>query len=868
MSFNSNNTSLSQSSSVVKPLTVSKHLEAGYSSLGKSQIRRHTPAALEARRVAMLEAALRYAALGLPVFPVHVPIFDTDGRCVGCTCEDYRHDEKCSPRYRLDTDERCDTPGKCPAFVNFVTGATTDEATIREWFSKPKKQFHPLAGGYFHFIPNLAVRCDNLCIIDHDTYKAEYDGHEIMLLGDTPLQMAQGVQQWFRMPDGMRLGMGTGDLPGGCDVRAGASAYACVAPSMHWTGVEYHWDENFDLFDDMPLAPLPGEILALLPVGGGVPVESVVFGKSVDCPDLKKLRLNEKAWHLLNHGHEEADRSSADYRLCLAVARKLSDEQILAMFQSYPIGINGKFAEAGEGYLAKTIAKARAYLAEQDAQQKTGDDDTPPGSADESSGASVADSVAILSYERLDDEGNAQCVHAYYGKRFAYNEGLGWLHYNGTHWQSEGAEAALDRAVVDTLLERIQVATRSGNPDLIKAVAAKCAPYSGKLNGTKAMLRSIAYVPASDFDTDPDVINCKNGLLHLPTGTITPHSPEQRVTHCINSEYIPETDYSALTHWMKGEIEPEQADWLQQFAGYSLTGHTREEVLVYLHGKPRSGKGTLTEMINELLGKPLSKEVPFSTFSQKRDGDSSNFDLAPLRACRVALASESKTAERLNEAVIKRVTGGNDVYCSFKHKEHFNYRPQYKIWLSSNHPVNADADDDAVWGRLRVIYFKNSYLDNEDKLFKVRMKSPEMLRQLLAWAVDGAKIWYESGSKGLPEPVTMKQVKSKHRGAVDYVKMWLDDYCILVPNAFESHADLHRSYAMWCENNGAEPLGAKRFTESLENKGFTYHRTNKKRGMVGIRIGDLPNVGDFVTPPATPPVPAPAVSGVVAPYPL
>lgn len=112
-------------------------------------------------------------------------------------------------------------------------------------------------------------------------------------------------------------------------------------------------------------------------------------------------------------------------------------------------------------------------------------------------------------------------------------------------------------------------------------------------------------------------------------------------------------------------------DWLQMAVGYSLTGHTREEVLFYLYGPPRSGKGTLTEMILALLGSPLAKEVNFATFTAQRSGDSQNFDLAPLKPCRTVLASESNAYERFNKAKVKMLTGGNEVYCAFKHQTHF-----------------------------------------------------------------------------------------------------------------------------------------------------------------------------------------------------
>jgi len=167
-------------------------------------------------------------------------------------------------------------------------------------------------------------------------------------------------------------------------------------------------------------------------------------------------------------------------------------------------------------------------------------------------------------------------------------------------------------------------------------------------------------------------------VLNLRTGELADHHPSQRFTHCTTVAYKPSTSTAMLSAWLAEAVQGggDTVAWLQTAVGYSLTGHTREEVLFYLYGPPRSGKGTLTEMLLALLGAPLAKEVNFGTFTAQRTGDSQNFDLAPLKPCRLVAASESNTYERFNEAKVKSLTGGNEVYCAFKHQTHFAYRPQ------------------------------------------------------------------------------------------------------------------------------------------------------------------------------------------------
>lgn len=433
------------------------------------------------------------------------------------------------------------------------------------------------------------------------------------------------------------------------------------------------------------------------------------------------------------------------------------------------------------------------------------------------------------------DEGNAQCTHHRHGRKFLYNDAWGWLQYTGTHWTSEGADAAVERAITETLEARIAAAVAAGS-QMHREIIKQSIPNHSRIAGAKAQLRSMVYAPVHSFDNQPDMLNCKNGVVDLRTGDLLPHGIDQRFMYCIETNYNPNADYVPWVTWLESVTDKEKAAWLQMAQGYSLTGHTREEILIYLYGPSRSGKGTYTSAMLRLMGEPLAKAVQFSMFTAVRGGDDQNFDLAPLKPCRFIAASESRQHERFNEAKIKQITGGDSVSCAFKHRDHFTYTPAYKIWLSSNHPVNADPDDDAVWGRIRVIEFPNSYLGREDKGLKMNMQSVEMLEAILAWSVAGARQWYALGKSGLPELNSSAKVKGQQRGELDTLQMWIDDHCkvfyppVGITATYEewckanshcmSSTTLYQDYEGWCKHNGVEAKKQKGFSQALERKGF------------------------------------------------
>ncbi|MBI1296686.1 hypothetical protein GC175_17155 [bacterium] len=456
--------------------------------------------------------------------------------------------------------------------------------------------------------------------------------------------------------------------------------------------------------------------------------------------------------------------------------------------------------------------------------------------------------LAWLARQPQDDDGNALCAQRLYGDRVKYCASLGWLHYNGKQWETDNhADLAVERLIVNSLRDRMQ-AEIWANPQDPKL--GFCKPNHHRIKACMSLLQALVPVQAQALDAHPDLLNVQNGVVNLRTGELLPHDPDLLLTYCLPVDYDPNADTNAWQEWLAGTVAggQEMTEWMQTALGYTLTGHTREECLVYIHGPTRSGKGTLTETLLTILGHPLSTEVDFGTFADRKySGDSQNFDLAPLRPARAVFASESDKYERLNEAKIKLVTGGNMIRCAFKYRDFFSYRPQFKIWLSSNYPVRADPDDAAVWGRIRIVEFPHSHIGHEDKTLKERMKKPENLSSVLTWMVQGAIQWY---AKGLSVPDSMKQTVERHRTDLDYLAQWLEDNTTSAPLKFTSSRDLYQDYKEWCLENGVTPKAIRTFSLEIQSKGFEWTRGyvegKQARGFAGIRLGqedDLESMG-------------------------
>lgn len=452
-----------------------------------------------------------------------------------------------------------------------------------------------------------------------------------------------------------------------------------------------------------------------------------------------------------------------------------------------------------------------------------------------------------LASQPPDDEGNAQCVHYLHGKRFLYTDEMGWLKYTGSHWESKGAEASLNRSIVDTLIQRRTLAVQANDEKLVKGAK----PSANNVKNARFMFQSIVWASIDEFDADPDLLNCKNGVVNLKSGELTPHEASQRFTYCVNTAYNPAADDGEWVEWLHSTVVPARADddgrymelvnWIQMAVGYSLTGWTHEQCLFFLQGPPRAGKGIFLQILDKLLGRPLASGVDFDTFTAKRGGDNQNFDLAPLKTCRLITASESERASMINAKRVKSITGNDPIHCAHKRKAFFTYTPQFKIWLSSNFQIMAAADDDALWSRLRIINFPNCHLGNED--YSLHEQLWEGRAGILKWAIEGAMIWHERKVEnvGLGQPDMVRGAVKIHRADNDTVAQFIEDCCSVDPEQYAVGAQLSAAYRDYCNENGIKPLGGRRLGESMRGKGFESKKkrlspTNVKKCWLGIGL--------------------------------
>ncbi|MDP4086009.1 MAG: phage/plasmid primase, P4 family [Bacillota bacterium] len=415
-----------------------------------------------------------------------------------------------------------------------------------------------------------------------------------------------------------------------------------------------------------------------------------------------------------------------------------------------------------------------------------------------------------------------------------------WLLWNGKTWV-EDRKKQIERIAIKTFREMYSEAAKEDDMgrrnELVKWAQAseKSSVFLNSISRAEAMLP----ISQEELNTDRYKLNCTNGVVDLKTGNLIPHDRNFFMTKNTYVEY----DISAscpiwigfLESIMKdeqGNIKQELIDFLQKAIGYTLTGDTSEQVAFFLWGTGRNGKSTFINIVKEILG-DYGKQTNSDTFTSKMNDSGINNDIARLHSARFVSAVESEDGQKLSEALLKQLTGGEPITARFLRKEFFEFLPEFKIFFTTNHKPIVKGDDEGIWRRIRLIPFTHTIpKENVDKLLPEKLRSE--LPGILRWAVEGCIKWQQ---EGLGEPDEVKAATDEYKEEMDLLSNFIEECCVTMPAAKVTVNDLHKVYMKWADENGEYPMKLRAFSSRLQMRGFSKRKsTGNKTFFFGIGI--------------------------------
>jgi putative DNA primase/helicase len=402
-----------------------------------------------------------------------------------------------------------------------------------------------------------------------------------------------------------------------------------------------------------------------------------------------------------------------------------------------------------------------------------------------------------------------------------------WLVWNGTHWQRDTTGEVMLHAK-QTIRHMAALAEHLHDEGAIRAlldhVRKSLSTASLRAMIDNARSEPGISVPPEVFDRQPWLLNVSNGTLDLQTGTLREHQRDDMLTQCLTIPYESQAQCSTWKAFLWRAMKERQdlIDFLQRAVGYSLSGSTREQVLFIFYGPTKTGKSTFLSTIRAMLGS-YAQQADMRTFMYKEREEVRN-DLADLAASRLVCAVESQKARRLDEALIKQLTGGVDVLkARFLYQEHFIFKPQFKLFLGTNHKPIIEDIDSAIWERIRLVPFE-VHIPPAERNKQLEAQLIEELPGILAWAVRGCHQWQQLNDLQAPDAVTA--ATQNYRDEMDVVAGFLDECCRFDARFQITAGDLHNAFTAWCEGSGMRTMSRKEFGKQLKDKGYKQHASH------------------------------------------
>jgi putative DNA primase/helicase len=422
----------------------------------------------------------------------------------------------------------------------------------------------------------------------------------------------------------------------------------------------------------------------------------------------------------------------------------------------------------------------------------------------------------------LDDMGNAQRFVDLFGEniRFCYTD-KNWFYYDGRKWciDNTGTVRRLaDRAVEAMKAEAKVYATmdEDSGGDMLKAFEKhqkSSRSYKSKTSMINEVMHHIPILPAQ-LDRYKMALNTPGGVINLKTGELNPHNPEHYFTK------ITSVDYSSNAEcplWLKflNDIFGGDKDlirYIQKAVGYSLTGSTAEQCAFFLYGTGRNGKSTFIDVIRDIFGDYATNIQPETIMVRSNQSSAINSDIARLKGARLVTSVEPNEGVRINEGLLKQLTGDDTVTARKLYSEEFEFKPEFKLWMATNHKPIIRGTDTGIWRRIHMIPFTVQIPEEKvDKKLKYKLKAE--LTAIFKWCVDGCLLYQQEGLK-MPKAV-LESVR-EYRREMDVISAFIEDRCELTGSVQSSV--LYSAYSSWAEANNEYCMSNMKFSVEIAKR--------------------------------------------------
>lgn len=229
----------------------------------------------------------------------------------------------------------------------------------------------------------------------------------------------------------------------------------------------------------------------------------------------------------------------------------------------------------------------------------------------------------------------------------------------------------------------------------------------------------------SDFmrklDMETHLLCFTNGVIDFKEKIFRDGRPEDYITKCTNTAYvkldpIAHKEYVDEINDFMAKLFPnkELNTYMWEHLASTLIGTATEQTTNFYIGEGQNGKSILVNLMEKCLGE-YKGEVPLSLLLDKRGKvGGATPEVAILRGIRYAVIQEPSKGDKINEGVMKQLTGGDPLQARMLYGDTFSFIPQFKLIMCSNIFPEIKSNDHGTWRRIRIVDFESKFVDKPD----------------------------------------------------------------------------------------------------------------------------------------------------------
>ena len=343
-----------------------------------------------------------------------------------------------------------------------------------------------------------------------------------------------------------------------------------------------------------------------------------------------------------------------------------------------------------------------------------------------------------------------------------------------------------------------------------------------------------------NMDTNKYLLCFNNGVVDFTNKVFREGYPEDYITKSTKINYTPYDNDNEEFIKTVNDIDifmnklfpiPDLNRYMRDHLASCLIGANKNQTFNVYHGSGSNGKSIIADLMSVTLGE-YKGTVPITLVTDVRGkiGGTSD-EVLKLKGVRYAVMQEPSKGVKLNEGIMKELTGGDPIQARGLYSESEIFEPQFNLVVCTNNLFDIESNDDGTWRRIRKCDFLAKFIDegetyNEETPY-VYLKDKSLKDKLPKLASVFASMLVKRAfeTDGIVEDCdTVLNASNKYRKGQDHIAAFVSDKVIKTGNNKDriKKTELAGEFKKWFE----ESQGSRKTPKGEE----LYEYMNKKFG--------------------------------------